>query len=123
MDSPATAFASMVLPVPGGPHQQDAFGHGSAGFRIFLRVVEIIHDLSQIFFGLVLPGHIAEADTLGGLDVDLGVTFPHAKGHGILAARLLHQLFAHIASQCNEDQDRKDGSEQDTEERRKQAPL
>ncbi len=27
--SPATALASMVLPVPGGPHQQDALGHGA----------------------------------------------------------------------------------------------
>ena len=56
--SPATALASMVLPVPGRAHQQDALGHGGADLLVLAGVVEIVHDLLQVLLGLVLSGHI-----------------------------------------------------------------
>ena len=61
--SPATALASMVLPVPGGPTSRMPFGMEAPIIGVLLRIVQIIDDLRKALLGLVLAGHIAEMDT------------------------------------------------------------
>ena len=68
--------------------------------------MQIIDDLLQILFGLVLAGHIREADAVGGLDIDLGVGLTHAaEHHRVRAAGLLHQLPVHNIAQPDEEDD------------------
>ena len=57
--------------------------------------MEIVHDLGEAFLRLVLPGDIVKADAVRGLDIDLGIALTHAKGHHVLSAHLIHELFAH----------------------------
>ena len=51
-----------------------------------------------------------------GLHIDLGVAL--TEGHGILAARLLHELSAHIAAECQEQQQRHNGRQEEAQQRR-----
>ena len=60
--SPATALASSVLPVPGGPDQQRALGKAAAEPGEFLRVLQELDDLLQLDLGLVGAGHVGEGD-------------------------------------------------------------
>ncbi len=46
--SPATAFASSVLPVPGGPTSSTPFGAAAPSVEVPLRVVEVVADLLQL---------------------------------------------------------------------------
>ena len=82
--SPATARASSVLPVPGGPDQQDPFGHPSSKVLVAPGFLKIVHDFHQLRFRLIRPRYILKA----GLDlffgVDLGFVFSerHHTGAG-----------------------------------------
>ena len=103
--SPATALASMVLPVPGGPTSRMPLGMEAPISCVLAGVVQVIHDLLQVFLGFVLTGHIGKADAVGGLDIDLGVGLAHAAEHhgARAAAGLFHQLFVHVVAQCHKD--------------------
>ena len=69
-------------------------GHGCANALVLAGVVQVIHDLLQVFLGLVFTGHIRKADAVGGLHIDLGVGFAHAaKHHGTRAAAGLFHRF------------------------------
>ena len=59
--SPATARASSVLPVPGGPVQQHALRDAGAERLELLGVLEELLDLVQLLDGLVRAGHVTEA--------------------------------------------------------------
>ena len=56
--SPATALASRVLPVPGGPTSSAPLGSLAPISVYFCGIVEEVDDLLQGFLGLVLAGHI-----------------------------------------------------------------
>ena len=71
--SPATARASSVLPVPGGPTSRTPFGHARAEPAVALRILEEVDDLVQLLLGLVDAGDVVEGDLGVGLDVDLGL--------------------------------------------------
>ena len=60
--SPATALASSVLPVPGGPTSSAPFGQPPAEPGELLRVLQELDDLLQLDLGLVGPGHVGERD-------------------------------------------------------------
>ena len=87
----------------GRAHQQHALGHGGADLPVFLRVMEVLHDLLQIVLGLILAGHVGELDALGGLHVHLGAGL--AKRHGVGAAQVLHHPAGEILPQGDEDHD------------------
>ena len=74
--------------------------------------MEVVHDLGQVLLGLVLAGHVGKADAVRGLDVDPGVGLAHPEGHAVLAAHLLHHLFAHILPQPDEDGQRQHKGQQ-----------
>ena len=89
--SPATALASRVLPVPGGPTSRGALGELGADLGVFAGVVEKINDLHQGLLGLVLTGHVREGDAGGFLHVDLGIGLAHAAQAPHAAAHPAHQ--------------------------------
>ena len=62
--SPATARASRVLPVPGGPTSNTPFGNASAQLLELLRLAQEFDDLLQLFFGFIDAGHVLERDLL-----------------------------------------------------------
>ena len=80
-------------------HQQRALGELRADVGVLVGVVEEIDDLLEGFLGLVLTGHIGEADAGLLLHVDLGLGLAEA-AHGIAAHALGHE-----AEQENEGQD------------------
>ena len=61
-DSCATALASSVLPVPGGPCSRMPFGHLRAELREALRVAQELDDLLQLGLRLVGAGDVVPAD-------------------------------------------------------------
>ena len=68
--------------------------------------MEIVYDLGKAFLRLILAGYIVKADAVRGLDIDLGVALSHAEGHDILAAHLIHELFAHELAKNDKDDKR-----------------
>ena len=60
--SPATARASSVLPVPGGPASSTPLGTRAPSRRVLLGVFEEVDDLGQLVLGLVDAGHVGEGD-------------------------------------------------------------
>jgi hypothetical protein len=58
--SPATARASSVLPVPGGPTSRMPRGHMRAEPAELVRPLQEIDDLVQLFLGLVDAGDVVE---------------------------------------------------------------
>ena len=78
--------------------------------------MQIIDDLRETLLGLVLACHIAEVDTGRGLHIDLGVAL--TEGHSVLAARLLHELLAHITAKRQEQQQRHNGRQEEAQQRR-----
>ena len=101
-------------------HQQDALWHGCANALVLAGVVQIIHDLLQVFLGFILTGHIRKADAVGGLHIDLGVGLAHAAEHHgpRAAAGLFHQLFVHLVADETEQQDGQHKPDQEIEHRR-----
>ena len=61
--SPATARASSVLPVPGGPRAARRAGSGRRA-PVALRVLEEVDDLGELGLGLVDAGDVGEGDAL-----------------------------------------------------------
>lgn len=49
------------------------------------------------------------------LDVNLGVALAHAEHHGVFAARLIHELFAHVLAETDKDNQRQNKGQQETE--------
>ena len=62
--SPATARASSVLPVPGGPRQQHALGDRRAEAAVLVGVLEEVDDLDELLLGLVDAGDVVERRAL-----------------------------------------------------------
>merc|ERR1719478_1978975 len=77
--SPATARASRVLPVPGGPSSITPLG-----------VRQEVHDLLELEFRRVAAGDVVERDARLGLHLDLGLRLEHAHG----ASRAAHAAHA-----------------------------
>lgn len=71
--SPATALASSVLPVPGGPTSSAPRGSFAADVGILLGIVQEVDDLDEGFFRLVLTGDVSKGDAGGFFHVDLRV--------------------------------------------------
>ena len=61
LDSFATAFASSVLPVPGGPCRRMPFGTLAPSLREALRVAHELHHLAQLVLRLLDPLHVLPA--------------------------------------------------------------
>ncbi len=80
--------------------------------------MEVIHDLRQIFLGLVLSGHIVKADAIAGGDVDPGVALSQAEGHGVGAARVRHHFFCEILPQRRKDQNGQQKGQEKAQQRR-----
>ena len=60
--SPATALASSVFPVPGGPDQQRPLREPAAEPGELLRILEELDDLLQLHLRLVGTGDVGEGD-------------------------------------------------------------
>ena len=74
--------------------QQNAFGHLSPDLAVFLRILQILDDLLEVFLRLVHAFHIAEANTVGRLHINLCVGLAHIEHQGPGAsAGLVHHLF------------------------------
>ena len=69
--SPATARASSVLPVPGGPTSSTPFGILPPIVVYFFGVLQELDDLLQLVLGLVDARDVAEADLDVVVRVDL----------------------------------------------------
>ena len=87
--SPATALASRVLPVPGGPTSSAPLGILAPICRIFAGIVQEVYDLLPGLFGLVLTGHVGKLHAAVRFYIDLGIAL--AKGHEVAA----HAVLAH----------------------------
>ncbi len=70
--SPATARASSVLPVPGGPTSSTPFGIRPPRFVYFFGVLQELDDFLQLVLGLVDARDVGEADLDLVVGVDLG---------------------------------------------------
>ena len=71
--SPATALASSVLPVPGGPTSSAPLRQLRADVGILLGIVQEVDDLDEGFLRLVLTGDVGKGDAGGLFHVDLRV--------------------------------------------------
>ena len=98
--------------------QQDAFWHGGSDFSVFIGIMKIIHDFLKVFFGLFFSGDIVKFDTFRRFDVDFGIALSYAESQGIRPSGFLHQLFRHILSESDENDDRQDPGEEKTHQRR-----
>ena len=88
--SPATARASSVLPVPGGPVEQHALGDARAERLELLRVLEELLDLLELLDGLVTAGDVLERH-LGRVGRHpLGAALPEAHHLRAAALNLVH---------------------------------
>ena len=74
--SPATARASSVLPVPGGPTSMTPFGQRGAQPAEAGRRLEEVDHLAQLLLRLVDARDVGEADVDVLLHVDLGLAAP-----------------------------------------------
>ena len=103
----------------GRSHQQDALGHGRADLLVFSGIVQILHDLHEIFLGFLFARDIREADAFGRFDIDLGVALAHAKHHRRgSASRPVHHFFIQIVPESSENRDWQDPVEQESRHRR-----
>ena len=64
--SPATARASSVLPVPGGPESSTPLGIAPPSRRYLSGFAEEVDDLDELLLGLVDAGHVVERRALLG---------------------------------------------------------
>ena len=84
--------------------EQHALRHGRADIGVFLRVMEVVHDLGEGFLCLVLTRDIVKVDALCGLDVDLRAGLARAAKHQrVLSAGAFHQLLSHVLADGNVD--------------------
>ena len=96
--SPATARASSVLPVPGGPEQQHALGDLGPDRAELLGVLQELLDLLQLLDGFVDAGHVVEGD----LGLVLGDLL------GLRLAELHHPAAAALGLHDDEDHESED---------------
>ena len=68
--------------------------------------MEIVDYLCKALLSLVLTRNVAEMYSLRRGDIDLCVALAEAERQGVLATRLLHQLFCHILTESDENQQR-----------------
>ena len=80
--SPATARASSVLPVPGGPDSSTPWGIRPPSRSYGVGISQEVDDLGQLGLGLVDPGHVVERDP----DL-LGVDPPRLRAPEVARAR------------------------------------
>ena len=80
--------------------------------------MEIVDYLRKALFRLVLTRNVAEMYALGRRDIDLRVALAEAECHGVFAARLFHQLLAHILAESDENYQREHKSQQEAHQRR-----
>src|SRR5699024_6718796 len=96
-------FRQKCLTCSGRSYKKGAFGHGCADLGIFLRIVEIIHDLRQKFLRLVLSGYIRKLDACGRLHIYFGVALAERHHSAWASAHGAHHLLAEPASQKDKD--------------------
>ena len=89
--SPAIAFASRVLPVPGGPHQQHALGNAPAQRLELLRLLQKLHDLLHLLLGLLDAGHVRERQLLLVLVQHLRAALAETHGPHVGGLELPHE--------------------------------
>ena len=77
--SPATARASSVLPVPGGPESSTPFGDRRAQAPVLVGVAQEVDDLDELVLGLVDARDVVEGDALLVALVALGARAPDAR--------------------------------------------
>ena len=65
--------------------------------------MQIVHNLGQVFLGLVLSGHVREFDAIGGLDIDLGAALSGAEHHGVGASGIFHHAPVHKLTDGHKD--------------------
>ncbi len=94
-------------------YQQNALGHGGADLPVFVRIVEVIHDLLQAFLRLVHAFHVVKFDSVGGLDIHPGAGIAAVEHHGVGAAGSVHQLFGHELPQSDEQHNGQHPGQQD----------
>ena len=92
--SPATARASSVLPVPGGPEEQHALGDPGAEPAEPLGVGEEVLDLLQLLDRLVGAGDVGEGDT-GLVQLGLAGLGPAEPARPAAALHLHHEPEEH----------------------------
>ena len=99
--------------------QQNALGHLGTDLAVFLRIFQILDDLLEVFFRLVHAFHIAEANAVGRLHIDLRVGLAHIEHQGPgAAAGLVHHLFRQELAEDDEHPDRQQPGEQEGCQRR-----
>ena len=101
----------------GRANEKNAFGHRRADLLIFAGVVQVLHDLLQVFLGLLFARHIRKLNAFRGLDVDLGVALAHSEHQRVRPARLVHHSLVEHISQPGEDSDRQHPGEKEGEQR------
>ena len=84
--SPATARASSVLPVPGGPTRSTPRGMRAPERVELLGVLEELDDLLELLLGLVHAGHVVEGDD--GLVAQEHAGPALAEAHGLVVGAL-----------------------------------
>ena len=89
--SPATARASSVLPVPGGPLSRTPCGMRAAELLVPLRVAQEVDDLRQLGFRLVDPGDVGERDPVARRLVAACPRAAERAEHSLHVARAPHQ--------------------------------
>ena len=114
--SPATALASMVLPVPGGPTSRMPFGHARHRSPCTLRD-RAGSRRSPARFSLASSSPATSENWMpsDGFDIDFGVALSHAEHHGVRAAGLVHHLLGHVLPEADEQNQRQAQGEQKVE--------
>ena len=97
-------------------HEQNALWHRRTDLLVAVRIMQILHDLGEVFLGLVLARNIREFDAVRGFDIDLGIGLTHAEDHRI-AVLAAHHFFRHVLSQRHEDQNRQNPGQQHIRQR------
>ena len=98
--------------------QKDALGHGGTDFLILLGIVQVIHDLLQVFLRLIYAFHIGKPDAVRRFHIDFGIAFPHVEHQRTRAASgLVHHLFGEKLTEDHENNDRQQPGEQKRNQR------
>ena len=99
----------------GRADEQNALGHCGADLFVFAGIVQVFHDLHQVFFGLLFPGDIGKTNTLRGFYIDLGIALTHTEHHRRGAAVCpLDHLLVQIIAKSAENRDRQHPAEQES---------
>ncbi len=80
--------------------------------------MKIVDDLGEILFCLVLSRDIGKPNAVARRDINLCIALSHAEGHRVRSARLRHQFFRHILSECGKKQNRQNDRQEKAEKRR-----